>query len=165
MGFLHVVLPQEGERIQLSEHGRLNVPDNPIIPFIEGDGIGVDISPVMRRVVDSAVAKEYGGNRKIFWMETFAGEKALDVYGPDEWLPAETLDVMREFLVGIKGPMTTPVGGWDSLTQCGIAPTIGFVCVSQAYPVVKRSAEPRRCSTEDQYGHISGKHRRHLCRS
>ena len=111
MGFQHIDVPEEGERIRVSDDGGLNVPDNPIIPFIEGDGIGVDITPVMRSVVDAAVVKEYGADRKISWMEIYAGEKALEKYGSDEWLPSETLDAMREFLVGIKGPMTTPVGG------------------------------------------------------
>jgi isocitrate dehydrogenase len=87
------------------------VPDNPIIPFIEGDGIGVDITPVMKDVVDAAVAKAYDGAREIHWMEIYAGEKSTRVYGADEWLPAETLDVVREYSVAIKGPMTTPVGG------------------------------------------------------
>jgi isocitrate dehydrogenase len=86
-------------------------PDNPIIPFIEGDGIGVDITPVMKAVVDAAVAKAYGGKRKISWMEVFAGEKATRLYGPDVWLPAETLTLLKEYSVSIKGPLTTPVGG------------------------------------------------------
>jgi isocitrate dehydrogenase len=89
----------------------LNVPDNPVIPFIEGDGIGVDITPVMIKVTDAAVAKAYGGKRSIAWMEIYSGEKSLEVYGEDQWLPEETLEAMREFIVGIKGPMTTPVGG------------------------------------------------------
>jgi isocitrate dehydrogenase len=87
------------------------VPDNPIIPFIEGDGIGVDITPVMRAVVDAAVEKAYGGKKKISWMEVFAGEKSTKLYGPDVWLPTETLNALKEFSVSIKGPMTTPVGG------------------------------------------------------
>jgi isocitrate dehydrogenase len=87
------------------------VPDNPIVPFIEGDGIGVDITPVMKEVVDAAVEKAYGGAREIHWMEVFAGEKSTRVYGADEWLPQETLDTVREYSVAIKGPMTTPVGG------------------------------------------------------
>jgi len=86
-------------------------PDNPIIPYIEGDGIGVDITPVMKAVVDAAVAKAYGGKRKISWMEVFAGEKATRLYGPDVWLPEETLALLKEYSVSIKGPMTTPVGG------------------------------------------------------
>ncbi|HEX8989235.1 MAG TPA: NADP-dependent isocitrate dehydrogenase [Rhodocyclaceae bacterium] len=87
------------------------VPDNPIIPFIEGDGIGVDITPVMKAVVDAAVAKAYGGKRRISWMEVYAGEKSLKMYGPDVWLSEETLSLLKEYSVSIKGPMTTPVGG------------------------------------------------------
>ena len=111
MPYAHIAVPGDGDKITLAADGGLNVPDRPIIPFIEGDGIGVDITPVMRQVVDAAVRKSYGGKRAVVWMEVFAGEKSLRVYGPDEWLPEETLDAMREFLVGIKGPMTTPVGG------------------------------------------------------
>jgi isocitrate dehydrogenase len=102
-----IVVPAEGERIA---PGR-PVPSYPIIPFIEGDGIGVDITPVMRAVVDAAVAKAYGGSRRIHWMEIYAGEKSTRLYGPDVWLPEETLDAVREYSVAIKGPMTTPVGG------------------------------------------------------
>jgi len=86
-------------------------PDNPIIPFIEGDGIGVDITPVMIKVIDAAVEKAYGGKKKIHWMEVYAGEKSTQLYGPDEWLPKETFDALKEYSVSIKGPMTTPVGG------------------------------------------------------
>ncbi|BEV72093.1 MULTISPECIES: NADP-dependent isocitrate dehydrogenase [unclassified Paludibacterium] len=87
------------------------IPNNPIIPFIEGDGIGVDITPVMIKVIDAAVEKAYGGARKIHWMEVYAGEKSTRLYGPDEWLPAETFAALKEYSVSIKGPMTTPVGG------------------------------------------------------
>ena len=111
MGYQHVEIPSEGKRISLAEDGSLIVPNNPIIPFIEGDGIGTDITPVMKKVVDAAVDRAYNGAREIAWMEIYSGEKSLEIYGPDEWLPAETLEVMREFNVGIKGPMTTPVGG------------------------------------------------------
>ncbi|MBN8441545.1 MAG: NADP-dependent isocitrate dehydrogenase [Thauera sp.] len=86
-------------------------PDNPIIPFIEGDGIGVDITPVMIKVIDAAVAKAYGGRKKIHWMEVYAGEKSVELYGPDQWIPQETFDALKEYSVSIKGPMTTPVGG------------------------------------------------------
>jgi isocitrate dehydrogenase len=102
-----IQIPAEGAKIVPGEP----VPDNPVIPFIEGDGIGVDITPVMRDVVDAAVEKAYGGARKIAWMEIYAGEKSTRVYGADEWLPVETLDAVREYSVAIKGPMTTPVGG------------------------------------------------------
>jgi len=102
-----ITVPEDGARIVPGEP----VPDNPIIPFIEGDGIGVDITPVMKAVVDAAVDKAYGGARAIRWMEIYAGEKATRLYGADVWLPSETLDAVKEFVVAIKGPMTTPVGG------------------------------------------------------
>jgi len=111
MAYQHVKVPADGAKITANPDGSLNVPDNPIIPFIEGDGIGVDITPVMIDVVDAAVEKAYGGKRRIHWMEIYSGEKSLEVYGEDQWLPEETLEAMREFLIGIKGPMTTPVGG------------------------------------------------------
>ena len=102
-----IVLPAGGEKIVAGQP----VPDNPIIPFIEGDGIGVDITPVMKAVVDAAVEKAYGGAREVHWTEVFAGEKATRLYGADVWLPDETLEAVREYSVAIKGPMTTPVGG------------------------------------------------------
>ena len=111
MAYQNISVPADGAKISVNADKSLNVPDNPIIPFIEGDGIGVDITPVMIDVVDAAVAKAYGGSKKIHWMEIYSGEKSLEVYGEDEWLPQETLDAMQEFIVGIKGPMTTPVGG------------------------------------------------------
>ena len=106
----HITVPH-GEKISVNQDHTLNVPDVPIIPCIEGDGIGADITPVMKRVVDAAVEKAYGGRRRISWMEIYAGEKALKVYGDDAWLPQETLDAVREYVVSIKGPLTTPVGG------------------------------------------------------
>ncbi|MEM6999658.1 MAG: NADP-dependent isocitrate dehydrogenase [Pseudomonadota bacterium] len=111
MAYQHIQVPADGEKITVNDDNSLNIPNNPIIPFIEGDGIGVDITPVMINVVDAAVEKAYGGERKIAWMEIYSGEKSLEVYGEDEWLPQETLTAMQEFIVGIKGPMTTPVGG------------------------------------------------------
>jgi len=111
MAYQHVKVPSEGQKITANDDASLNVPDHPIIPYIEGDGIGVDITPVMMKVTDAAVEKAYGGKRKISWMEIYAGEKSLGLYGEDQWLPPETLEAMREFKVGIKGPMTTPVGG------------------------------------------------------
>ena len=111
MGYQHIEVPASGEKIEVGEDGSLRVPDHPIIPYIEGDGIGVDITPVMRAVVDAAVEQAYGGRRAIAWMEIYSGEKSLRVYGDGEWLPEETLAALREFAVGIKGPMTTPVGG------------------------------------------------------
>ncbi|MFM0050910.1 NADP-dependent isocitrate dehydrogenase [Caballeronia grimmiae] len=111
MPYQHINVPADGEKITVNADFSLNVPDQPIIPYIEGDGTGVDITPVMIKVVDAAVEKTYGGKRKIHWMEIYAGEKATRVYGPDVWLPDETLDVVKEYIVSIKGPLTTPVGG------------------------------------------------------
>jgi len=103
--------PTEGTKITVNADASLNVPERPIIPFIEGDGTGVDITPVMRRVLDAAVAKAYSGKRKIEWMEVFAGEKATKVYGADAWLPDETVAAIRDYVVSIKGPLTTPTSG------------------------------------------------------
>ena len=111
MGYQKIQVPASGDKITVNADMSLNVPDNPIIPFIEGDGIGVDISPVMIKVVDAAVEKAYGGARKISWMEVYAGEKATQVYDQDTWLPKETLEAVRDYVVSIKGPLTTPVGG------------------------------------------------------
>ncbi|MEC5163393.1 MULTISPECIES: NADP-dependent isocitrate dehydrogenase [unclassified Janthinobacterium] len=109
--YQHITVPADGKKITVNADFSLNVPHNPIIPYIEGDGTGVDISPVMMKVVDAAVAKAYGGERKISWMEIYAGEKSTNVYGPDVWLPEETLQVLQDYVVSIKGPLTTPVGG------------------------------------------------------
>src|SRR5947209_14862702 len=109
--YQHVTVPTGGQKITVKPNFSLDVPDQPIVPYIEGDGTGVDITPVMIKVVDAAVAKAYGGKRKIHWMEIYAGEKATRVYGPDVWLPEETLQVLKEYVVSIKGPLTTPVGG------------------------------------------------------
>ncbi len=110
MGYQKIQVPA-GDKITVNADMTLNVPDNPIIPYIEGDGIGVDISPVMIKVVDAAVEKAYAGKRKISWMEVYAGEKATQVYDSETWLPQETLDAVRDYVVSIKGPLTTPVGG------------------------------------------------------
>jgi len=109
--YQHVKVPAGGRKITVNPDSSLTVPDNPIVPYIEGDGTGVDITPVMIKVVDAAVAKAYGGKRKIHWMEIYAGEKSTRVYGQDVWLPEETMAILREFVVSIKGPLTTPVGG------------------------------------------------------
>ncbi|MEW8424214.1 MAG: NADP-dependent isocitrate dehydrogenase [Candidatus Thiodiazotropha sp.] len=111
MAYDKIEIPSTGEKISIDANGALNVPDNPIIPYIEGDGIGMDISPVMLKVIDAAVEKAYAGERKIAWMEIYAGEKATHVYDSDTWLPQESLDAVKEFVVSIKGPLTTPVGG------------------------------------------------------
>ena len=109
--YQHIKVPTKGEKITVNADMSLTVPDMPIIPYIEGDGTGMDITPVMLKVVDAAVAKAYGGKREIQWMEVYAGEKSTNLYGPDVWLPAETLDAVRDYVVSIKGPLTTPVGG------------------------------------------------------
>ena len=111
MNYQHINVPSTGEKISIDAQGALQVPDQPIISCIEGDGIGSDITPVMKKVVDAAVKKAYAGARQLHWMEIYAGEKATKVYGADTWLPEETLAALKEFHVGIKGPLTTPVGG------------------------------------------------------
>jgi len=108
--YQHIQVPKSGQKITTHDDGSLNVPDNPIIPFIEGDGIGVDVTPVMRDVVDGAVARAYQSKRQITWMEIYAGEKAHKLYGADTWLPEESLQVMEDYVVSIKGPLATPVG-------------------------------------------------------
>ena len=108
--YQHINIP-DGDKITVNADNTLNVPDHPIIPFIEGDGTGVDITPAMRHVVDAAVTKAYGGKRQIAWMEVFAGEKATKVYGPDVWLPDETVAAVKEYVLSIKGPLTTPTSG------------------------------------------------------
>jgi isocitrate dehydrogenase len=111
MAYQHIKIPSGGEKIKVSKDFSLSVPNNPIIPYIEGDGTGVDITPVMLKVVDAAVKKAYGGKKKIVWMEMFAGEKSCKIYGENVWLPDETLAAAKEYVVSIKGPLTTPVGG------------------------------------------------------
>ncbi|MFM2066167.1 MAG: hypothetical protein RLZZ584_1076 [Pseudomonadota bacterium] len=109
--YQHIQVPSDGQKITVNADFSISVPDHPIVPYIEGDGTGIDITPVMLRVVDAAVARAYAGRRKICWMEIYAGEKATRIYGPDVWLPAETLQALRDYVVSIKGPLTTPVGG------------------------------------------------------
>src|SRR5438552_2549204 len=111
MAYQHIKVPSGGEKIRVRKDFSLEVPERPIIPYIEGDGTGVDITPVMLKVVDAAVQKAYGGAKKIIWMEMFAGEKSCRVYGENVWLPDETLQASKDFVVSIKGPLTTPVGG------------------------------------------------------
>lgn len=111
MAYQKINIPLDGAKIQVTPQGKLQVPNNPIITFIEGDGIGVDITPVMLKVVNAAVAKAYHGSKEIKWMEIYAGTKSTTVYGADIWLPDETLKAIEEFKVAIKGPLTTPIGG------------------------------------------------------
>jgi len=121
MAFDKIRIPEFGEKVTMGSGGQLNVPNQPIVAYIEGDGTGRDIWRASRRVMDAAVAKAYGGERKIAWMEVFAGEKSWNMYGQsnDAWLPAETLDAFRDYLIGIKGPLTTPVGG--GITSLNVA--------------------------------------------
>jgi isocitrate dehydrogenase len=111
MIYQHIKIPADAQIITTNADNSLNVSDHPVIPFIEGDGIGSDITPAMQTVVDAAVNKSYAGQKQISWMEIYAGEKAVRVYGENVWMPDETLDAIREFKVAIKGPLTTPVGG------------------------------------------------------
>jgi len=111
MPYKHIKVPAQGEKIRVNKDFSLAVPDNPVIPYIEGDGTGIDITPVMVKVVDAAVKKAYGAKRRVVWMEMYAGEKSCKVYGENVWLPDETLEASREYVVSIKGPLTTPVGG------------------------------------------------------
>ncbi|KAF1047787.1 NADP-dependent isocitrate dehydrogenase [Xylophilus sp.] len=111
MPYQHIQVPAAGRKITVHADGTLNVPDHPIVPFIEGDGVGVDVTKVALRVLDAAVEKAYGGVRRIAWLEVYAGEKATRIYGAGVWLPDETVEALREYVVSIKGPLTTPVGG------------------------------------------------------
>ncbi len=125
-----VVIPQEGQAISINADGRLSVPDNPIIPFIRGDGIGADISPVMRKVVDAAVSKAYSGKKKISWMEIYAGGRSTEVYGEGVWLPDETFDFIKKYHVAIKGPLTTPVGGGIRSLNVALRQTLDlYICL------------------------------------
>lgn len=111
MTFDKITPPENGDKVAIDSEGNLKVSDTPIIPFIEGDGIGIDITPAMKNVIDNAVYKAYGGKKKIVWFEIYAGEKSVDFYGENEWLPEDTLNAIKEYRVAIKGPLTTPVGG------------------------------------------------------
>jgi len=130
MAYDKIQVPADGERIGVNADNSLTVPARPIIPYIEGDGIGVDITPVMKKVVDAAVEKTYGGDRAISWMEIYAGEKATNVYDKDTWLPDESLTAIKEFVVSIKGPLTTPVGGGIRSLNVALRQNLDlFVCL------------------------------------
>ncbi|MFA5960132.1 MAG: NADP-dependent isocitrate dehydrogenase [Tatlockia sp.] len=130
MTFEKIHVPAEGQAITVAPDLSLTIPNNPIIPFIEGDGIGVDVTPPMRAVVDAAVKKAYGDTRKIAWMEVYAGEKATEVYGENHWLPTETLDALKKYVVAIKGPLTTPVGGGIRSLNVAIRQALDlYICI------------------------------------
>lgn len=125
-----VVVPSDGSAIVIDDNGKLIVPDNPIVPFIHGDGIGADITPVMKKVVDAAVAKAYQGKKKIAWMEIYAGGRSVEVYGENTWLPDETFDFIRKYHVAIKGPLTTPVGGGIRSLNVALRQTLDlYICL------------------------------------
>lgn len=125
-----VVVPSDGSAIVIDDNGKLIVPDNPIVPFIRGDGIGADITPVMKKVVDAAVAKTYQGKKKIAWMEIYAGGRSVEVYGENTWLPDETFDFIRKYHVAIKGPLTTPVGGGIRSLNVALRQTLDlYICL------------------------------------
>ena len=125
-----VEIPKQGEAVSVLPDGRLSVPDNPVIPFIRGDGIGADITPVMRKVVDAAVAKAYDGKKKISWMEIYAGGRSTEVYGKDCWLPDETFGFIKKYHIAIKGPLTTPVGGGIRSLNVALRQTLDlYICL------------------------------------
>ncbi len=161
MPYQHVKVPAEGAKVTIKD-GKLHVPDRPIIPFIEGDGTGPDIWRASVRVLDAAVAKAYGGRRKIAWMEVYAGEKAFKQEG--NWLPDETVEAFREFLVGIKGPLTTPDRRRHPLAERRAAPDARPVRVPAARPLVRGRALARQEPREGGHGHLPGEHRGHLRR-
>jgi isocitrate dehydrogenase len=130
MQYDHIQVPADGEAITVNRDHSLNVPDRPIIPYIEGDGIGIDVSPVMIDVVEAAIQAAYGDKRKIEWMQVYAGQAAADKYGGDDFLPDETLHALRKFVVSIKGPLTTPTGGGIRSLNVSIRQTLDlFACV------------------------------------
>ena len=153
----HIEVPADGAKIVAGEP----TPDNPIVPYIEGDGIGADITPVMKDVVDAAVERSYGGERRIHWMEIYAGEKATSVYGSDIWLPEETLATVREYAVSIKGPLTTPVGGGIRSSTSRSARSSTSTSAS-APCATSRCAKPAQGPVQDGHGHLPRELRGHL---
>lgn len=125
-----VVVPTDGSAIEIDANGKLLVPNNPIVPFIRGDGIGADITPVMQKVVDAAVNKAFDGQKKISWMEIYAGSRSVETYGDNTWLPDETFDFIKKYHVAIKGPLTTPVGGGIRSLNVALRQTLDlYICL------------------------------------
>ena len=155
MAYQHITPPKQGEKITANKDFTLNVPHNPIIPFIEGDGIGVDITPVMQRVVDEAVKKAYGNKRAIQWMEIYAGEKATKVYGKESWLPQETIEAMRDYVIAIKRAINNTCGWGNSLLECDVTPRFGFVCLFTPCALFQRGPESTKRTVADKHGDFS----------
>ena len=162
--YQHIKVPAQGEKITVNADMSLNVPDQPIIPYIEGDGTGMDITPVMLKVVDAAVAKAYGGKKKIHWMEVYAGEKSTKVYGPDVWLPEETLSAVRDYVVSIKGPLTTPVGGGIRSLNVALRQELDLYVCLRPIQYFDGRAVAGEGAAQDQHGDLPRKLGRHLCR-
>ena len=162
--FQKLIPPSTGAKITLGADGKLAVPDQPVVLFVEGDGVGPEAWAAARQVLDAAVAKTYGGQRRIQWFEVYAGEKCNAIYGPDTWLPEDTLAAFREYRVGIKGPLTTPVGGGRALHQRGPAPAAGSLRLPAPGAVVPGRALAREEAPSHRHGHLPGEHRGHLRR-
>jgi isocitrate dehydrogenase len=156
----HIKIPQGGAKIVPGQP----MPDNPIIPYIEGDGIGMDITPVMIKVVDAAVAKAYGGKKKIHWMEVYAGEKSTSIYGGDVWLPEETLHALKEYVVSIKGPLTTPVGGGIRSLNVALRQDARPLPMRAPGALLQGRAQPAEGPREGRHGDLPREHGRHLRR-
>ena len=155
MTYQHIKVPEQGEKISFNPDGSLNVPSKPIISYIQGDGVGEDITPVMLKVVDAAVEKAYGSQKQIQWMEVFNGEKAAQMYDGD-WFPQETLTAVREHIVAIKGPLTTPIGGGFRSLNVALAPGNGSVCKHAPGEVDPWGALASQAARKNRYGSVQG---------
>jgi hypothetical protein len=162
MAYQHIKIPENGAKITANPDNSLNIPDNPIIPYIGGDGIGADITPVMQEVVDAAVEKAYGGKRAIAWMEIYAGEKATRVYDKDTWMPAETLEAVRDYLISIKGPLTTPVGGGIRSLNVALRQELDLYVCLRPVRYFTGTPSPLRGTREDRHGDLPRELRGHL---
>ena len=164
MIFDKIKVPDAGAKITVAAGGGLQVPVHPIIPYIEGDGIGVDITPAMHTVLNAAVAKAYGGERKIAWMEIYAGEKANRVYGQDVWLPDETLAAIKEYLVGIKGPLTTPIGGGIRSLNVALRQQLDLFTCQRPVRWFKGRSQSSPRAAQAECLHLPREFGRYLCR-
>ena len=162
MAYDKITVPDFGEKISFS-NGKMQVPDDPILLFIEGDGIGYDIMTASKRIWDAAVEKAFGGERQISWMEVYAGEKAAGIYDGN-YMPEETFEALRDYKVGIKGPLTTPVGGGFRRPECDLATSTGPLQLRETCALVQRRAQPTQASRRCGCGHLPRKHRRYLRR-